>query len=194
METTANNEIETHPFEPWLPENARLLMLGTFPPAPKRWCMEWYYPNFQNDMWRIFGHIFFGDKMHFVNQEHKTFKLDALKSFLKEEGVAIFDTALRIRRTKNTASDKDLEIVEQSDINAILRQLPVCKSVLAAGQLATDVFTKHFDITPPKMGLHTEFTFEGRTLRLYRMPSSSRAYPMSVEKKAEFYRKMFEEL
>ena len=194
METTANNEIETHPFEPWLPENARLLMLGTFPPAPKRWCMEWYYPNFQNDMWRIFGHIFFGDKMHFVDQEHKTFKLDALKSFLKEEGVAIFDTALRIRRTKNTASDKDLEIVEQSDIDAILRQLPVCKSVLAAGQLATDVFTKHFDITPPKMGQHTEFTFEGRTLRLYRMPSSSRAYPMSVEKKAEFYRKMFEEL
>ena len=194
METTANNEIETHPFEPWLPENARLLMLGTFPPAPKRWCMEWYYPNFQNDMWRIFGHIFFGDKMHFVNQEHKTFKLDALKSFLKEEGVAIFDTALRIRRTKNTASDKDLEIVEQSDIDVILRQLPACKSVLAAGQLATDVFTKHFDITPPKMGQHTEFAFEGRTLRLYRMPSSSRAYPMSVEKKAEFYRKMFEEL
>ena len=194
METTANNEIETHPFEPWLPENARLLMLGTFPPAPKRWCMEWYYPNFQNDMWRIFGHIFFGDKMHFVDQEHKTFKLDALKSFLKEEGVAIFDTALRIRRTKNTASDKDLEIVEQSDIDAILWQLPACKSVLAAGQLATDVFTKHFDITPPKMGQHTELAFEGRTLRLYRMPSSSRAYPMSVEKKAEFYRKMFEEL
>ena len=27
-------EIETHPFEPWLPSNAKLLMLGTFPPAP----------------------------------------------------------------------------------------------------------------------------------------------------------------
>jgi hypothetical protein len=25
--------VENHPFEPWLPENARLLMLGTFPPA-----------------------------------------------------------------------------------------------------------------------------------------------------------------
>lgn len=44
------------------------------------------------------------------------------------------------------------------------------------------------------MGQYTEFTFEGRTLRLYRMPSSSRAYPMQIEKKAEFYRKMFEEL
>ena len=45
--------IENHPFEPWLPSNAHLLMLGTFPPSPKRWCIPWYYPNFQNDMWRI---------------------------------------------------------------------------------------------------------------------------------------------
>ena len=43
-------EIETHPFEPFLPADARLLMLGTFPPAPKRWCMPWYYPNYTNDM------------------------------------------------------------------------------------------------------------------------------------------------
>ena len=41
--------LESHPFEPWLPGNARLLMLGTFPPAEKRWCMPWYYPNFQNE-------------------------------------------------------------------------------------------------------------------------------------------------
>ena len=194
-EKQANLEIENHPFEPWLPKNARLLMLGTFPPAPKRWCMEWYYPNFQNDMWRIFGYLFFGDKMHFVDQEYKTFNVDAIKALLKEKGVAIFDTALRIRRTKNNASDKDLEIVEPSDLDNMLRSLPACKSILAAGQLATEVFTKHYGIKPiPKMGQYTEFTFEGRTLRLYRMPSSSRAYPMQIEKKAEFYRKMFEEL
>ena len=68
-------EIETHPFEPFLPAHARLLMLGTFPPAPKRWCMPWYYPNYTNDMWRIFGLHFFGDKLHFVDEAHKTFRL-----------------------------------------------------------------------------------------------------------------------
>ena len=77
-------ETETHPFEPWLPAHARLLMLGTFPPAPKRWCMPWYYPNFQNDMWRIFGYIFFGDKNHFVEPGQKTWRLDELKEFLAE--------------------------------------------------------------------------------------------------------------
>ena len=186
-------QIENHPFEPWLPVNAHLLMLGTFPPSPKRWCMPWYYPNFQNDMWRIFGIIFFGDKLHFVDAEKKQYRLDAIKEFLEEKGVAIFDTAQKVIRTKNTASDKDLQIVEPADLDGMLRALPECKAVLTAGQLATKVFTEHYHITEtPKMGGYVKFTFENRTLRLYRMPSSSRAYPLSVEKKAEYYKLMFD--
>lgn len=189
-------EIETHPFEPWLPVNAKLLMLGTFPPAPKRWAMEWYYPNFTNDMWRIFGLIFFGDKLHFVDETNKTYRLNELKQFLKEKGVALFDTALRIRRTTGTASDKDLEIVEPADLDGMLRSLPECKAVLAAGQLATKVFTEHYNIDARnlKMGEYRTFDFEGRTLKLYRQPSSSRAYPMKVEKKAVYYEQMFKEI
>lgn len=189
-------EVETHPFEPWLPANAKLLMLGTFPPAPKRWAMEWYYPNFTNDMWRIFGLIFFGDKLYFVDEENKTYRLNELKLFLKEKGVALFDTALRIRRTTGTASDKDLEIVEPADLDGMLRSLPDCKAVLAAGQLATKVFTEHYNIDARnlKMGEYRTFNFEGRTLKLYRQPSSSRAYPMKVEKKAVYYEQMFKEI
>lgn len=189
-------EIETHPFEPWLPTNAKLLMLGTFPPAPKRWAMEWYYPNFTNDMWRIFGLIFFGDKLHFVDEANKTYRLNELKQFLKEKGVALFDTALRIRRTTGTASDKDLEIVQPADLDGMLRSLPECKAVLAAGQLATKVFTEYYNIDARnlKMGEYRTFDFEGRTLKLYRQPSSSRAYPMKVEKKAVYYEQMFKEI
>ena len=43
-------EIENHPLEPFLPANARLLMLGSFPPQKKRWSMDFYYPNLNNDM------------------------------------------------------------------------------------------------------------------------------------------------
>lgn len=189
-------DIETHPFEPWLPSNAKLLLLGTFPPAPKRWCMEWYYPNYTNDMWRIFGYVFFEDKKYFVDEANKTYKLDLLRTFLKDKGIAIFDTALRIRRTTGTASDKDLEIVEPADLDHMLRVLPQCKAVLAAGQLATKGFTDHYQIDAHKMkmGDYKEFTFEGRTIRLYREPSSSRAYPMKVEKKAEYYKQMLSEV
>ena len=81
-------EIETHPFEPFMPENARMMMLGTFPPARKRWCMEFYYPNFQNDMWRIFGLVFFGDKNYFVVKDRKTFDVDDIVALLKDKGIA----------------------------------------------------------------------------------------------------------
>ena len=106
----------------------------------------------------------------------------------------MFDTARKVVRTKNTASDKDLMIVEQTDFDSMLNHLPHCKAVATAGQLATTVFCSHFGIVEPKVGGYTEFAFGNRTLRLYRMPSSSRAYPMRVEAKAEVYRKMFENL
>jgi G:T/U-mismatch repair DNA glycosylase len=185
-----------HPFEPFLPSNAKLLMLGTFPPDPKRWCMPWYYPNFTNDMWRIFGHIFFGDKDHFVDIEHKTYRLEALKTFLAETGVAIFDTCTRIIRTKGTAADKDLQVVEATDLDALLTALPHCRAVVCAGQLATQLFTNHYaiDAKGMKMGEYRTFAFGNRTLRLYRMPSSSRAFPMRLEQKATYYDKMFSDM
>ena len=64
-------EVEVHPFEPFLPEDARLLMLGTFPPSEKRWSVKFYYPNFINDMWRIVGLLFFHDKDYFVDAAQK---------------------------------------------------------------------------------------------------------------------------
>jgi len=186
--------IERHPFEPFLPQNARLLMLGTFPPAPKRWCMKFYYPNFINDMWRIFGICFFGDKNHFVLEQEKRFDLERIIPFLEEKGIALYDTATRIRRTQDNASDKDLEIVEATDLDAMLRQIPQCQAVITAGQLATEVFCSHYGIKVPKVGDFAFFHLDNRELRLYRMPSSSRAYPMKAERKAEFYDIVFKYL
>ena len=183
-------EIERHPFKPFLPIGARLLMLGTFPPSEKRWSMKFYYPNFINDMWRIFGLLFFQDKDHFVDAAHKCFRLDQLIPFLEAQGIALFDTATRIRRTTGTASDKDLEIVEETDLRQMVRDLPQCESIVTAGQLATEIACRQFGVEPPKVGEFVGFTFEGRPLRLYRMPSSSRAYPMKLERKADFYRQV----
>ena len=187
-------QTESHPFEPFLPKNARLLMLGTFPPAEKRWSMKFYYPNFTNDMWRIFGICFFGKKDFFIKPEEKRFDLERIIEFLYDKGIAMYDTATKVIRTKNTASDKDLQIVEQTDFDAMLRTLPECKAVVTAGRLATSVFASHYGIAEPKVGSYTEFSFEGRTIRLYRMPSSSRAYPMKTERKAEIYQTMFDYL
>ena len=166
-------------------------MLGTFPPARRRWCMDFYYPNFTNDMWRIFGLCFFGDKSHFIIPGEKRFDAERIKAFLTERGIALYDTAVAVNRTKNMASDKDLEIVEPTDLDALLSRLPDCRTVVTAGQLATAVFCRHYGISEPKTGACAEFTFSGRSVRLYRMPSSSRAYPMAVEQKAASYMAVF---
>ena len=187
-------EIEKHPLEPFLPAKAKLLMLGSFPPQKKRWSMEFYYPNLNNDMWRIFGFLFFDDKDYFLNETRKAFCRERIIDFLNEKGIALFDTASSIRRLQDNASDKFLEVVEATDVTALLRQLPECKAIVTTGQKATDTLRQQFNVEEPKVGDYSEFIFEGRAMRLYRMPSSSRAYPLALDKKATAYRIMYQDL
>lgn len=187
-------EIEKHPLEPFLPAKAKLLMLGSFPPQKKRWSMDFYYPNLNNDMWRIFGILFFDDKDYFLNETRKAFCRERIIDFLNEKGIALFDTASSIHRLQDNASDKFLEVVEATDVTALLRQLPECKAIVTTGQKATDTLRQQFNVEEPKVGDYSEFIFEGRAMRLYRMPSSSRAYPLALDKKATAYRIMYQDL
>lgn len=186
--------IEEHPLEPFLPADAILLMLGSFPPQKKRWSMDFFYPNLQNDMWRIFGWIFFHDKNHFLSPQKTMFCKEELIVFLKEKRIALYDTASVVRRLKDNASDKFLEIIEPTDIRLLLKQLPQCKAIVTTGQKATDTLRTQIEVKEPMIGKSEPFFFEDRELKLYRMPSSSRAYPLALEKKADVYKFMFNEL
>ena len=189
METDFDN-IERHPLEPFLPPNARLLMLGSFPPPRRRWSMDFFYPNRTNQMWNIFGLVFFGDAGRLMDAEHKTFKQSDIQALLEERGIAIYDTACAVRRLSGNASDKDLEIVEKTDIPALLAQIPLCHDIVCTGQKSFSVFTDDYGVPVPAMGTYNEFTIAGRPMRLWRMPSSSRAFPMRLEEKARYYNEM----
>ena len=194
-----NVPIEHHPLQPFLPGGARLLMLGSFPPPRRRWAMDFFYPNRSNMMWEIFGLVFFGEPQRLVDAENKSFRLEEIKKLLKERGIAIYDTACAVRRLSGNASDKDLEIVEKTDIPWLLSQLPQCHDIVCTGQKSFSVLTEDYGVPVPKMGTYNEFMignsqFEQRKLRLWRMPSSSRAYPMKLEEKAEYYRKMMQHI
>lgn len=156
--------------------------------------MDFFYPNLQNDMWRIFGIIFFNDKEYFLTNDKKSFDKERLEEFLKQKGIALYDTASAVIRLQDNASDKFLEVVEPTDIELLLRQLPDCRSIITTGQKATDVICEYFSVKQPSIGDKTEISFHDRTLYLYRMPSSSRAYPLKLEKKSEIYRKAFSDL
>ena len=189
--------VEYHPLRPFLPENARVLFLGSFPPQRKRWCMDFYYPNFINDHWRIEGQVFFGDKNHFVDLKNKCFKIDEIVVFCQERGLAFYDTATAVRRLQDNASDKFLEVVKPTNIRALLQQLPHCRAIVTTGEKATDTLCVSMHIpAAPKVGCSVPIpdllNSEGEPILLYRLPSTSRAYPLSFDKKVDAYKKMFD--
>ena len=152
--------------------------------------MDFYYPNFINDHWRIEGQIFFGDKNHFVDVLNKRFKIDEIVAFCKEKGLAFFDTSTAIRRLQDNASDKFLEVVESTDIPALLQQLPHLRAIVTTGEKATETICASLGISNiPKVNTSVEVS---NGLILYRLPSSSRAYPLSFDKKVEAYRRFFD--
>ncbi len=192
-----NIPIEKHPLEPFLPEGARILMLGSFPPARKRWSMEFFYPNWINDMWRLMGLVFFDDREHFAaedpqGQKLKRFDKFRCAAFAEDKGIAMYDTACEVRRLKDNASDRFLEVVTPTDLPRLLDQIPECQAIVTTGQKSADVIKETFGCEEPEVGGFRDFRIADRRMRLWRMPSSSRAYPLPLEKKAEHYRRMFE--
>ncbi|MDR1544082.1 MAG: uracil-DNA glycosylase family protein [Prevotellaceae bacterium] len=187
--------IETHPLRPFLPPNAKLLMLGSFPPQRKRWSMDFFYPNLNNDMWRIFGVVFFNDKNYFLAEIEKAFCKEKIVEFLTEKGIALYDTASVVRRLNDNASDKFLEVVEAADISALLVKIPLCTTICATGQKAADILLQQFPIErEPKTGEYIDFQHNNQQMRLFRMPSSSRAYPLKLEQKASIYEAMLRKI
>lgn len=184
---------ERHPLEPFLPANARILMLGSFPPKRIRWSMDFFYPNLQNDMWRIVGYLAAGDKQHFLEPGGRRFDKARIEAFCRERGIALYDTALEVIRLKDNASDNFLQVVREVDLEALLARIPACRTLVTTGQKATDTLRAITGCGDPAVGEYVSFDYAGREMRLWRMPSTSRAYPRPVEWKAEFYRKVFEE-
>ncbi len=180
--------LETHPWAPFIPDGARVLVMGTFPPQPKRWSMNFYYPNRTNDFWPAMGLIFFGDRRALLAPDGRSFDLDAIKAMLSEHGIALSDTGHAVRRLKGNASDKYLEIVEPVDLHSLLKAMPHCRDIATTGEKAATVVASLTVTEVPAMGTCVE-TADG--YRIWRMPSTSRAYPLALEKKAAYYAELF---
>ena len=197
---------ERHPFAPFLPPGARMLFLGSFPPQPRRWSINFFYPNWLNDFWRILGLIRFGDRDHFCLVREKRFDLPAIEAFCCEQGLAFFDTATEVIRLKDNASDAFLEVVTPTDIPALLAQIPACRALITTGEKASALAADAFGCPVPPVGGYVDLLLDEhgrvtagtpagtRPLRFWRMPSTSRAYPLPLEKKAAAYRRLFEEM
>lgn len=198
---TEGKTVESHPFGPVLPSNATIMMMGTFPPTEDKWGMPFHYPNFYNDMWRIYGRVFFDDADHFRNGEEKGFDPQRIKAFMKERTIASCPTVKKAIREQGNAADKHLTIVEPVNLKETLAQVPKVHTIFTTGGKATEILIELLQQEQgraipkskwPKTNQQMDYAYAGRDLTLYRLPSTSRAYPLSLDKKVEAYRQFFE--
>ena len=159
--------------------------------------MDFFYPNYINDFWRVMGLVHFGDARHFERVGAKAFDRERIEAFCLERGLAFFDTATAVRRLKDNASDAFLEVLEPTDVGALLAQMPRCGRIVTTGGKACEELLGVFRAAGvqtdrlPAIGASLPLEAWGRKLEWWRMPSTSRAYPLSLEKKAAFYKRLF---
>lgn len=194
-----DSRIERHPFTPFLPEGTRVVLCGTFPPKREKWAMDFFYPNFYNDMWRIFGLIFFNDKEKFFNKETKTIDKETIREMLTAYKIGIGETVKEAIRTKDNASDKFLEVVTPVNLPELLDKIPNCNDLVTTGEKAASVIASLTGTKIPKVGAREECVCEmadgtKRKFHHWRMPSTSKAFPMKLEDKMSFYKNMFHQV
>lgn len=159
--------------------------------------MEFHYPNFQNDMWRIYGAIFFDDVDHFRVPNEKRFDPTRIEEFLWARGIALSSTIETAIRGQGNASDKHLQVVQAVDLADILAKLPACHVLFTTGGKAAEALLGLLPekINAPKTNESMPFPYlVDRPLELFRLPSTSRAYPLSLEKKIDAYRQFFQKV
>lgn len=148
------------------------------------------------------GLLFYDDKQHFVLPAEKRFDRDAIVAFARTHGLGFYDTATRVNRLKDNASDQFLEILEPTDIGHLLTAMPRCRRIVTTGQKASEQLLAQLNKEAtdagnlpagrlPEIGGCLCLHAFGRDLEFWRMPSTSRAYPLAIEKKAEFYSRLF---
>lgn len=134
------------------------------------------------------GLIFLGNPDALRDSTGKRYDIDAVKALMTEKHIALNDTARKVRRLKGNASDKFLEIIEPVPLFDLLAEMPDCHAVATTGEKAAGVVAQLTGTQLPAMGQMVEGP---SGLSIFRMPSTSRAYPLALQKKADYYADMF---
>ncbi len=163
-----NMEIETHPFKAFIPENARIIILGTFPGRDVTHKQltedDWFYGTKRNQFWKIISGVY---EIELSSKKDK-------QDLLNKHGIGIADLFLKVKRTGNNNTDSNLEVIEFND-----KEL---KSVLENSNIKKLFFTSKF-VEKIFSKLFPQFTF-GECL-----PSPSpRFATMSLSEKIKNYK------
>lgn len=156
---------EIHPHRPFVPENAKVLILGSFPPAPHSdpETEEWYYQSKYNQFWKILKEVY-GRPLRTVEEK---------KELFSDKGIAIADIFLEIERVGKGNTDQHLSVIEYND--------KALKKIFRDCNFQTIFFTSHF--------VGKEFSRMFPALQGEYLPSPSPRFArMSLQEKIAIYR------
>ncbi|HUZ59542.1 MAG TPA: uracil-DNA glycosylase family protein [Hanamia sp.] len=132
-------EIETHPFKAFIPENVTNIIVGSFPGREVTHKIlnkdEWFYGSKRNQLWKIISGVYGADL------QTRTEKQD----LFKKHGIGMVDIFLKIKRKEDNNMDSNLEIIEFNDkaIKSILKNQNI-KKIFFTSKFVEKSFMKLF--------------------------------------------------
>jgi hypoxanthine-DNA glycosylase len=151
-----------HPFNPFITQTSKTLILGTFP-SIKSFEDNFYYAHPKNQFWRLLSALF---------DEDTPQSIDDKKRLLKRYDIALWDMVRSCRR-KNSL-DSNLRDIEVNDIRVFVKEYPSIQKICFTSKTALKLYEKNFsDIE----------------LQTFYLPSPSPAYAsVGFEEKLRGYR------
>lgn len=125
----------THPYEPFIPEHATKLIVGTLPPPRftigelKPDDVNFCYGSRDGFLWPILDRLFDLN----LKYENTQAAVNQRKHFLVKRGIGICDVVESSRRSKIDASDLGMKEVELRNLLGILRKNPLIDTLLFTG-------------------------------------------------------------
>lgn len=120
-----------HPISPLVPENAKILILGSFPSVKSREEM-FFYGHKQNRFWRVLA---------YVTDSPVPLTIEEKKKLLLANGIALYDVIYACDIIGS--SDSSISNVVPTDLKSILSEYTSIKAVFTNGSKSHECFQKY---------------------------------------------------
>ncbi|MDH7444556.1 uracil-DNA glycosylase family protein [Aquimarina sp. 2201CG14-23] len=125
----------THPYQPFFPDGATKLIVGTLPPprftsgALKEGDVDFCYGSISGLLWPVLNRIFDLNLVFETTQK----AIDQRKTFLTSRGIGVCDIVHSCERDKIDASDLGMQNIQLRDVVSYLHKYPKIDTLLFTG-------------------------------------------------------------
>lgn len=162
---------EQHPWNYYIPPNAKSLIVGTFPTARKNWSFEFFYPNKRNLLWKILASIC-DKELIFLENENAVIER---KQILMTLQTGITDMGKCVKRFKESSLDEKLTLDVPMDIFSIIDKHPSINKIILTSSSGKEsaltwfieyISQRNISVSVPKGRKPLSFTVSNNGIKL----------------------------